>query len=233
MERFQFPAWTTTIRPLVGAGVVGGLVYVIGIVNFGFSPATTDVGYAPKQPIPYSHALHVGQLGLDCRYCHTTVEKAGFAAVPATQTCMNCHLKVKDKSPLLKPLRESWTTRDMAEQKPLQWTKVHRLPDYVYFNHSAHVTRGVSCVSCHGRVDKMEVVYQHEQLSMKWCLDCHRNPEPHLRPLDEVTNLAWVPDGVTAADDEATLLAKKTDLGKKLRAERHINPSQDCSSCHR
>lgn len=228
MERFIFPAWTNIIRPLVGAGIVGGLLYVVTIVNFGFSPQATDVGYEPKQPIPYSHALHVGQLGLDCRYCHTTVEKAAFAAVPATATCMNCHTKIRTNSELLKPLRDSW-----KKNEPLQWTKVHRLPDYVYFNHSAHVTRGVSCVSCHGRVDKMEVVYQQETLSMGWCLDCHRNPEQHIRPVDQVTNLAWLPDGVNLADDPEKILEAKKKVGAEERARRHLNPSQDCTTCHR
>jgi hypothetical protein len=218
MERFAFPAWTNTIKPLIGAGVVGGALYVVGLVWFGFSPKTTDIGYAPKQPVPYSHALHVGQLGLDCRYCHTTVEKTNFAAVPPMQTCMNCHeQRVKTQSAALQPLREAW-----RKSEPLQWTKVHRLPDYVYFDHSAHVTRGVSCVSCHGRVDKMEVVTQVKELSMGWCLDCHRNPEPNLRPPEFVTALDWKPDPKDPSQS-----------GEALRKQFHINPSQDCSTCHR
>ncbi|HYF51390.1 MAG TPA: cytochrome c3 family protein [Planctomycetota bacterium] len=171
----------------------------------------------PKQPIEYSHALHAGKLGIDCRYCHTTVESSGHAAVPAVQTCMNCHAKIGKDNPKLAPLRQAW-----VENKQVEWVKVHKLPDYVYFNHSAHVTRGIGCVSCHGRVDTMEKVYQHENLSMGWCLSCHRSPENHLRPKDKVTLMDWKPVGRT-----------QRELGKDLRKENHINPSTDCSTCHR
>src|SRR5205823_881654 len=125
------------------------------------------------------HALHVGKLGLDCRYCHNTVEKTAFAALPATQTCMNCHTNIKGEAETLKPVRESWTIG-----KSIPWVKVHDLPDYVYFNHSAHVTHGVGCIECHGRIDRMEVVHQEKPLSMGWCLNCHRDPSTHLRPRD-------------------------------------------------
>jgi hypothetical protein len=192
-------------------------VYLVFLLWYGASPKTTDVGYAPEQPIPYSHALHAGELGIDCRYCHNTVEQTAHAAIPATETCMNCHQRIKTKSPKLEVLRDSWT-----EGTAVQWKKVHDLPDYVYFNHSAHVRRGVGCVSCHGRIDQMEVVFQHETLSMGWCLDCHRNPDPNLRPTAEVTNMTWAaPEGDAVA------------LGKQLRAERGLNPSTDCSTCHR
>ncbi len=150
--------------------------------GWGSPRRATDVGYAPEQPVPYSHALHAGQLGIDCRYCHNTVETAAHAAVPPTQTCMNCHAAIRKESEKLIPVRASYATG-----MPIPWVRVHDLPDYVYFNHSAHVRRGVGCVSCHGRVDTMEVVYQAEPLSMGWCLDCHRNPERHLRPVEFVT----------------------------------------------
>src|ERR1700753_1177819 len=162
---FVFPRWSNKVTLCVLLVLAVFPLYAGALIGYALDPVTLNVGYQPKQPIPYSHALHVGQLGLDCRYCHTTVEKAGFAAVPATTTCMNCHTKVRTNSELLKPIRES-----AKKNEPMQWTKVHRLPDYVYFNHSAHVTRGVSCVECHGRIDKMEVVYQQEPLSMGWCL---------------------------------------------------------------
>jgi hypothetical protein len=170
----------------------------------------------PEQPVPYSHALHVGQLGMDCRYCHTTVETAAFAALPPTQTCMNCHLQIRAESPKLLAVRESH-----ASGLPVRWVKVHDLPDYVYFDHSAHVARGVGCVECHGRVDRMEVVSQVEPMSMAWCLDCHRDPDRHLRPVEFVTRLDWVPPGDPAV------------LGRALREENNINPSTDCSTCHR
>lgn len=220
MKSFVFPPWTNKIRVLLGIGGVGGLVYAVTFITYGFSPKTTDVGYMPAQPVPYSHALHAGKLGMDCRYCHTTVENAAFAAIPPTETCLNCHAKlIKASSPKLLPVRQS-----LATNTPVPWVKVNDLPDYVYFNHSAHVTRGVGCVSCHGRVDKMEEVYQAEPLSMGFCLDCHREPEKHLRPVAQVTNMAW-----SAGDDEQAQLA----MGQKLKEVNHINPPTDCSTCHR
>ncbi|HEX5045121.1 MAG TPA: cytochrome c3 family protein [Candidatus Polarisedimenticolaceae bacterium] len=200
----------------MGFLLLGGPLYLIVLLYYGGNPRTTDVGYMPTQPVPYSHALHVGQLGIDCRYCHNTVEVGAQASIPPTQTCMNCHAKIRSQSPKLLPVRESYATG-----LPVRWTRVHDLPDFVFFNHSAHVRRGVSCVECHGRVDKMEVVYQQEPLSMGWCLDCHRDPDPRLRPVEHVTELDWTPDG-----DRRT-------LGSRLRAENAINPSTDCSTCHR
>jgi hypothetical protein len=213
---FVFPKWTWILRPAVAAAVLGGLVYATVVVTFGFSPATTDVGYAPEQPVPYSHALHVGELGIDCRYCHNTVEEAAHAAIPPTQTCMNCHSMIRTSSEKLIPIRTSY-----ANGMPVPWVRVHDLPDYVYFNHSAHVRRGVGCVSCHGRIDTMEIVYQAEPLSMGWCLDCHRNPERHLRPTEFVTRLDWVPE-----EDQLV-------LGSRLREKNNINPKVDCNTCHR
>lgn len=219
MNRFLFPRWTTTVRPALGILGVGVPLYVILLAAYGASPRTTDVGYAPVQPVPYSHEMHVGKLGMDCRYCHNTVEEAAHAAVPPTQTCMNCHANILPESEKLLPVRESYATG-----MPVSWVRVHDLPNYVYFNHSAHVRRGVGCVSCHGRVDKMEVVYQAEPLSMGWCLDCHRSPEKHLRPLEFVTRMDWVPN-----EDPET-------LGKRLKLEYNIRSAQqltDCSLCHR
>ncbi|MFW5653481.1 MAG: cytochrome c3 family protein [Planctomycetota bacterium] len=156
---FQFPRWSNVLLPAIVVAVAGGGLYMGVLIPFGASPATTDVGYAPIQPVPYSHALHVGKLGIDCAYCHTTVDDAAFAAVPPTQTCMNCHTSILPDSPQLQPVWESFNTG-----RPIEWVKVHDLPDYAYFNHAAHINKGVSCVECHGRVDKMEVVYQSETL---------------------------------------------------------------------
>jgi hypothetical protein len=195
---------------------MGGLLYATVVVAFGFSPRATDVGYAPVQPVPYSHALHVGQLGMDCRYCHTGVERSAKALIPPSQTCMNCHKSVRANSEKLIPVFESYSTG-----MPVEWIRVHDLPDYVYFNHSAHVRRGVGCVSCHGRIDTMEVVSQQEPLSMGWCLDCHRNPDRHLRPVEYVFQLDWVPE-----EDQLV-------LGAQLRKNHDINPPQDCTTCHR
>jgi hypothetical protein len=198
----------------IAAGVVG--LYVVALLYYGIHPQAMDIGYQPEQPVPYSHALHVGELGIDCRYCHNTVEESAFASVPPTQTCLNCHSQIHPESEKLLPVRESHATGF-----PVAWTRVPDLPDFVYFNHSAHVRRGVGCVECHGRVDKMEEVYQAEALSMAWCLGCHRAPDERLRPLDQVTNMGWEP-----SED-------RKELGRRLRAAYDINPSTDCSTCHR
>ncbi len=218
MNLFVFPRWANKTRALAGMLLGGAPVYLTFLIWYGASPKTTDVGYMPQQPVPYSHALHAGQLGLDCRYCHNTVEQAAHAAIPPTATCMNCHARVWTKSEKLAPIRAS-----LESGNPVEWIKVHDLPDYVYFNHSAHVTRGIGCVSCHGRVDQMEEVYQHEPLSMGWCLNCHRAPEKNLRPPEEVTNMAWTPPEGT----------DPLEYGKMLRAKNNINPPTDCSTCHR
>jgi hypothetical protein len=211
-----FPKWVDALRPVVGGVAAIAPVYAIALLYYGGSPRTTDVGYRPEQPVPYSHALHAGELGIDCRYCHTSVEGAARAAIPPTETCMNCHTGIWRESPKLVAVRESFATG-----MPVRWIRVHDLPDYVYFDHSAHVSRGVGCVECHGRVDKMEQVYQVHTLSMGWCLDCHRNPDPHLRPLDEVTHMAWAPP------------ADRAELGARIRERHGIAPSEDCSTCHR
>ena len=215
-ERFVFPKWVNLLRPALAIVLVGAPAYLLFLLYFGGAPKTTAVGYAPEQPISYSHALHAGKLGIDCRYCHNTVEGAAFAAIPPTQTCVNCHARIRANSDKLVAVRESHTSG-----QPIPWVKVHDLADYVYFNHGAHVRAGVGCVECHGRVDRMDVVHQVETLSMGWCLDCHRNPEPHLRPAEFVTKMDWVP-----AEDPRT-------LGARLRRERNINPRQDCYACHR
>lgn len=212
-----FPPWFDQLIRLTGLLIVGGLVYLTVLTLYATSPQTTHVGYQPEQPVPYSHALHVGELGMDCRYCHTTVESAAFAAIPPTQTCMNCHSSIRTTSAKLAPVRDSY-----SDGLPVDWIKVHDLPDFVYFNHSAHVTRGIGCVSCHGRVDHMEVVQQVEFLSMAWCLDCHRNPEEHLRPRDMVTKMDYVPAG-----------GDQLAVGRAEKLKYNINPPTDCWACHR
>ena len=213
---FLFPRWTNWLAPLSAVIAVGGIVYLTVLVTAVFHPRNSAIGYAPEQPVPYSHALHVGELGMDCRYCHTTVAEAAHASVPPAETCMNCHDSIHTESPKLLPIREAYATGSLVE-----WVRVHDLADYAYFDHSAHVNAGVGCVSCHGRVDRMEVVSQQEKLTMSWCLDCHRDPEPHLRPRDQVTNMEWAPD----EDPEI--------LGARLREIHDIDPSTDCTTCHR
>ncbi len=191
----------------IGAVLAGGFLTLV--VWYYFSPWHTQVGYAPRQPVPYSHRLHAGQLGIDCRYCHTNVERSPWANVPDTQTCMNCHQLVRTDSARLAPVRESWTTG-----KPIEWVRVHHLPEHAYFDHSVHVTAGVGCIECHGRIDQMDVVRQEKALSMSWCLDCHRNPGPHLRPKDQITNM-------------------DPSLSGTVGPARVISPPENCSGCHR
>ena len=217
-----FPRWTNNVpiaigllAPLVGAAAIFAIWYW-------FSPKYTDVGYRPEQPVPYSHALHAGDLGIDCRYCHTSVEDSAKANIPPTSTCMNCHSLIKTDSERLKLVRESAErTAEHPTGKPIPWVRVHQLPDYSYFNHSAHVAAGVGCASCHGRVDQMVVVEMAEPLSMGWCLECHRDPTPNLRPLDQVTNMNW--------DPEAMSYDPKRDPART----REVNPPLHCSGCHR
>lgn len=201
------------LKALVAIACTLGLV-AAAITTYA-TPKYFNVGYTPDQPVPFSHDLHVGQLGLDCRYCHNGVDKSAVSNVPSTNTCMNCHSVVKKDSPLLAPVRAS-----AASGEPVRWVKVHKVPDYVYFNHSVHINRGVSCVECHGRIDQAEVVGQAKPLSMGFCLDCHRNPELAVRPLDKVTDLAY------------TNPNQKAD-GAKLVHDWKINPPQSCSGCHR
>lgn len=202
--------------------VVGGIV--IGTVFFLFaynrSDYFTNVNVAREQPVPFSHARHVGQNGIDCRYCHTSVTESHFAGIPPTETCMTCHSQVLPDAPMLEPVRASYRTG-----KPLEWNRVHDLPDFVYFNHSIHVAKGVGCVTCHGQVDKMPLLWKANTLQMEWCLNCHRNPEQYLRPREHVFDVNWKP---APGEDQI-------ELGKKLVTEYNVNVSQltNCSICHR
>ena len=182
-----------------------------------WSPWTTRQMVAVEQTVPFSHKHHVYGLGIDCRYCHTGVESSAFAGLPPTETCMTCHSQIWKDAPLLAPVRNSY-----YQQKPLHWTRVNYTPDFVFFNHSIHVSKGVGCVTCHGQLDQMPLTWQSHVLYMKWCLECHRAPEKYLRPRDEVYNLNW-----TATN--------QLEIGKKLVAEYHVQTQQltDCSMCHR
>lgn len=232
-------------------GVLG--TAVVSMAWYTWTPKYTRVGYMPQQPIPFDHSVHAGQLGMDCRYCHTFVESSSHSNLPAAEVCWNCHGpgKVKSDSPKLELLRQAMDpNNENYTGKPIKWVQVHETPDYAYFSHAAHVNRGVSCVECHGRVDQMPIVYHAKPLSMSFCLECHRNPEPHLRPLDSITNLAW---NVSNVDRDAfyeklalskgkpAAALKEEDgnqwtpelLGKHLRAQWAVHPPQDCTACHR
>jgi hypothetical protein len=211
-----FPEWANKL-PIITLFAV--ILFIAGIIGFFWyygSPKFTDVGYRPIQPIQYSHKLHPGDLGLDCRYCHSSIERSAVANVPPNQTCMNCHRLILTASEKLLPVRESW-----ANQLPIKWTRVHKLPDFAYFDHSVHLAAGVGCFSCHGNVANMDVVTQEKPLSMGWCLDCHRNPGPNLRPREEITNMEWAPP-----DTQAQFAAR-------VIREKNIAPPTECSGCHR
>ncbi len=206
----RLPAMLAVALLLLGGGLTAGVWYYC-------TPKYSRVGYQPIQPVSYSHYTHVDQLGLDCRYCHTAVEKSWYSNVPNGSTCMNCHKHVLKDDPRLALLRESFES-----EQPLPWVHIHRLPDYVYFNHSVHVNRGVSCVHCHGQINTMEQVYQAMPLTMAFCLECHRNPAPNLWPRDKITDLAWDPK-----------LHLPADWGARAMKDWKINASQNCSACHR
>ncbi len=233
MQEFYFPNWVNRFVLLAtgGALAVGGYLATVGF--FASHPLVVNVGHQPTQPVAFSHKLHAGQLKMDCRYCHNTVERAGHAAIPPSATCGNCHgsdrvkpgetlAVVHPESDLLKPIRVS-----LESGEPMEWERVHDVPDFVYFNHSVHINRGVSCVSCHGRVDKMDIVRQVEPLSMKWCLDCHRNPTKNIRDPELVTQLDFVaPEGEDGKPDWEA-------YGAEWEEALDINTNINCSTCHR
>ena len=218
-----FPKWTNWLPLWIVASVavVGGVV-TAGVTYY-FTPKYTRVGYEPVQPVPFSHKMHAGELGIDCRYCHSGVEKSWVANIPSASTCMNCHSQVLKDDPRLAIVRES-----AATGKPIPWVQVHITPDYVYFNHSVHVMRGISCVECHGRVDQMDEVYHAKPFSMSFCLDCHRDPAAHIRPTDKVTDLGW------KWDSDPTIAAEKQRTeGAKFVHDWKVESLQSCSACHR
>lgn len=199
------------------AGIAGGgLSIVIGTSRTAYN---TDQGVYINQPVPFSHKHHVKGLGIDCRHCHFSVEDSSFAGIPATKTCMTCHSQIWNEAPMLEPVRASY-----REDKSIEWVRVHDVPDYVYFNHSIHIAKGVGCATCHGQVDEMPLMKKAESLQMQWCMDCHWHPEMNLRPRDEITNLDWQPP----SDQEAHLA-----LAKELAEEYNVQSKVSCSVCHR
>ena len=203
--------------------IFGAAFFLAGLLALGWlgvrSSWATGVGVPVEQPVPFSHEHHVGGLGIDCRYCHTSVETSSSAGIPPTHTCMSCHSQIWNDSPMLKPVRDS-----LANDTPIEWNRVHNLPDFVYFDHSIHVDKGVACVTCHGRVDQMPLTWKTQTLHMEWCIDCHRAPEQYIRPREHVFDMDWQPPEGQLA------------IGRRLVQEYHIlSPAQltSCSTCHR
>jgi len=216
MPQIFHPSTNTFSRVTIFGAVI--VIVVLAFVGGSLqrSSYTTEVGTPREQPIPFSRRHHVGGIGIDCRYCHTSVEDAAFAGIPSTQTCMNCHRQIWSTSALLEPVRESFRT-----DKSLTWIRVNDLPDFVYFDHSIHVRKGVGCATCHGRVDHMPLMWRTQTLHMEWCLDCHRHPEQYLRPRDKVFTMDWEPP------------ADQIALGIRLVHDYGVNSMTSCSACHR
>jgi hypothetical protein len=226
MPQIFHPSANTIAKASIFGAVLVACFTGYCTMGYDRSPWHTGVGDRKHQPVPFSHQHHVAGLGIDCRYCHTSVESSHFAGIPPTKTCMTCHSQIWTNADLLKPVRDSWNT-----QQPIQWQRIHNLPEFVYFNHSIHVAKGIGCVSCHGRVDSMPLMYQVGALTMEWCLNCHRNPENYIRPTDEIYNLTYDP----ATDPKHPGMTQAT-LGPKLVADYHINTFgqlTNCSVCHR
>ena len=203
----------------VFAGLLVAGVAVCGAIGIARTPYWTNQNVSREQPVQFSHKHHVGDDGIDCRYCHTGVESSATAGIPPTKTCMNCHSVLFNNAAYLEPVRESYRT-----DKSIEWVKVHRLADYVYFNHSIHVNKGVGCSTCHGTVNQMPLIFQASTLQMQWCLDCHRNTAAALRPMDQVFNMDWKAPG------------NQQEIGEKYQAERKIRTVEEltsCSTCHR
>jgi hypothetical protein len=208
---------TNTISKVSIFGAVffaGALLWIFGALER--SAYVTQASVVREQPVPFSHRHHVAQLGIDCRYCHTAVEESNFAGIPPTQTCMTCHSQIHSTAEMLEPVRESW-----RNDKSIEWIRVNDLPDYVYFNHSIHVKKGIGCVTCHGPIGEMALTWRENTLNMEWCLGCHREPERFVRPREFVFSTDWKPP------------AGQITLGRQLVAEYKIQKLTNCSICHR
>jgi hypothetical protein len=228
-----FPRWTNQL-PLKIAICAGSAVVGVALAfNYYATPKALAAGYQPAQPIPFSHKIHVDQIGLDCRYCHSFVEVSGHANVPPGNTCWNCHQHVQRESPKLEPLHQAMNPAYPGyDGKPIEWVRIHKAPDYVYFNHSAHLSRGVGCRSCHGNVHAMEVVFQDQPLSMSWCLNCHRAPEKFLRPLEEVCNSGHDAQTYLTNNPQPGVTTPR-ELGLMLKERFKVKPKITCTTCHR
>lgn len=230
MAQIFRPSANVLSRLSLAGALVLVLSLVLGTYAVNRSPYVTQVAVIKDQPVPFSHKHHVKELGIDCRYCHTSVEESSNAGMPPTYTCMSCHSQVWTEAPMLSPVRQS-----LAEDKPLSWTRIHDVPDFVYFNHSIHVNKGVGCASCHGQVDDMPLMWKAETMTMDWCLGCHREPEKHLRPEHAIFDLDW-----NAKDDPKVHemgFSSQAELGNYLKSDVYNIPEAEfltsCSVCHR
>ena len=218
MAQIFSPAADTWLRLfLLGslALVAGGVVMLVGVAH---SDYVTSANFRPAQPVPFSHRHHAGDLGIDCRYCHSSVENGPHAGLPPTATCMTCHSQIWTNASMLAPVRQS-----LAKNKPIAWTRVAKLPDYIFFRHDVHIAKGVGCETCHGRIDKMALTYRAKAFTMQFCLDCHRDPAPNLRPVDAITTMGWKPHGDARA------------AGNAIAAHENIRAGEltHCYVCHR
>ncbi|MGD0674205.1 MAG: cytochrome c3 family protein [Polyangiaceae bacterium] len=212
-----FPIWSDSLFRLCLVVAATGFVATATLtILWARTPYATKEDEPVQQPIEFDHRHHVRDDGIDCLYCHYEAQRSKYAAPPPTSVCMNCHSQVWQESERLAPVRASW-----FDDRPLRWRRVHQLPAFVYFDHSAHVSHGVGCAECHGRVDLMAQVHAVAPLTMEWCLDCHRDPDPHLRPLSEITNMEWHPAG------------PRREIGARVKRDLHVQPSVQCTTCHR
>ncbi len=233
MAQIFHPSMNVVAKACIAALVIGVCAATLIGSLLDRSPYVTNQGVIRDQPIPFSHAHHVRDLGLDCRYCHTSVTDSTFAGLPATKTCMTCHSRIWTDAQLLEPVRKSW-----SDEIPIHWTRVHNLPDFVYFPHDIHINKGIGCATCHGRVDQMPLMFQAASLQMRWCLECHRNPENYLRPRDQVFNMDYAINDLVKQNystAEHPVIDQKS-LGEALIAAYHIPTSgriTNCYTCHR
>jgi hypothetical protein len=212
-----FPRWANATFRLVLLLLVASLLAVPAFfIAWARTPYATGASDQARQPVLFDHRHHTRDDGIDCRYCHNAVDRSPYAGVPSTELCMNCHGQVWNHAPAVSLLRSSFFS-----SKPIVWNRVNNLPDFVFFNHAIHVNRNIGCVSCHGRVDLMGQVYMPEAMTMRWCLDCHRAPEQHLRPADHVADMEWVPP------------RPQREVGLEIKTKNHIDPPTNCSGCHR
>jgi len=227
MAQIFSPSTNTLSKASIVAGALLAGTAAFALTTVNRWPWISNVDVAVEQEVPFSHKHHVGGLGIDCRFCHTAAEESAVSGIPPVKTCMGCHSVVWKDAPMLEPIRESYRS-----DKPIQWTRVHDLPDFAYFNHSIHLKKGIGCESCHGRVDQMPLMWKVNSLNMEWCLSCHRNPQDFVRPRDQITTMGWDPRHPEKSGSNLPSMSQ-AELGAKLVQEYKIQSLTHCSTCHR